>query len=283
MLFRSFRGCKNLVVAYLIATAIYQIYFTHRFDFTLYIDNVIHFKVSMHLYFVLLYIQLNFINRFFFGYLQKCPSNVKGYLCEIIMFVIVAIFTINTTNYTNILDVYGGGGKLLGGTFLLLYYLEMVIEKHGVLTDISVKKSAFILLFSSMIWFIFWRYICEYGWILDQYFPYMGGFNPPSVTLFIFSLCMLGITFGFFTLVERFNYTKWIVKIIGWIGKRSMAIFLYHMLMLEFIRPQYRVYWNNEQTWSARILYFLVMISGSILIDAVVKFLHNVVKRIVTL
>ena len=121
-----FRGCKNLVAAYLAATAIYQIYFLHHFDFALYVDNVIYFKASMHLYFVLLYVQLSLTNRFLFGYLQKCPYGVKGYFGEIAMFVAVAILAVGTTNYTNVLNVYGGGGRLGGG-----YIPDSLLFRNG--------------------------------------------------------------------------------------------------------------------------------------------------------
>lgn len=170
-----------------------------------------------------------------------------------------------------------------GGTNLILYYLGMVIEKHGIFRDISVKKSILTLFISSAIWFLFWRFVRVNGRILDQYFPYAGGLNPPSATLFIFSLCMLGMTFGFFTFADRFRYAKWSVEIAGWIGKRTMAIFFYHMLVVEWIRPRYKAYCSNEQTWGARILYFAVMIGGSILIDAVVTYFQKNLKRVVTL
>lgn len=44
---------------------------------------------------------------------------------------VICIVAFLTTNYTNILDIYGGGGKLLGGTYLIAFWVGMLYSAAG--------------------------------------------------------------------------------------------------------------------------------------------------------
>lgn len=276
------RGSKKIVIAYCIATAVYMIWQVKAFDFIQYLNYLVHFNISAPHYFVLLYLQLMLVNRFLYNFLQKCSNSLKGYLAEAGMLIAIMIFASWSTNYTNILGVYGGGGKLFGGTYLILYYFGMIVMKHGWLADTSAIKSASLLIGFGAIWFFFWRFVCRNGLVLEIYVPYGGGYNPPSITFCIFALCVLPITFGLFTLLSRNKYTKWITDIANQVGKYTMSIFLYHLLVLWFVLCVYLPSLPTENIWLARFVYFLGMILGSIFIEIIVtkvqKFIIWVLK-----
>ena len=97
-------SCKKILVAYCVATVIYMIVMTHRFDFTQYIYYLVNFNASDPFYFVIVYIQLMSVNGFLYKFLQKCPNSKKGYFYEMIMMISIVALSYWTSNYTNILN-----------------------------------------------------------------------------------------------------------------------------------------------------------------------------------
>lgn len=110
--------CKKILVDYAIATFVYYFAQTRFFDLKTYLQLLIGFDATGPFYFVLLYLQLTLISRFLFHYLQRCSETMnKETLYEMLGMLFIIFFSAISTNYTNILDVYGGGG----------YYLEVPI------------------------------------------------------------------------------------------------------------------------------------------------------------
>ena len=108
------RSSKKIISAYLFATFIVQIYIHKFFDFKTYINYLIRFNAMPPYYYVLLYLQLMLVSKILFNAIQRVPCRftVLGELCIGIILLICSYYT---TNFTNILDVMGGGGKLFGG------------------------------------------------------------------------------------------------------------------------------------------------------------------------
>ena len=135
-----FRSSRGIITAYLIANVVYLVWNTHFFDFSTYVNYVIHFDLSGPFYYVLLYLQLMLVNRFLYNILKKNQGKYSIIL-DIAIGVVILIICFLTTNYTNILSVYGGGGKVFGGTYLFLFYLGMIITKYELLKNSTLKKS----------------------------------------------------------------------------------------------------------------------------------------------
>lgn len=265
------RSSKKLVNAYCIAGAVCLVWLTKSFDLLTYMNGLIHFNIlSLH-YFVFLYIQLMLVNRFLFNFLQKCPRSPKGYAQEGLMLVGLMALSSWTTNYTNILDIGGGGGKLLGGTYLFVYYIGMALMKHGWLCDSSIWKELILGAASAGLWVVLWRYMCENGNALDAYVPFGNGFNPPSVSFILFALFMCGVCFSAFTLLSKVRATAWIADGMNWIGKHTMSIFLYHLLLLSQVCTPVLLILPVSNIWLSRLVCFGGMIVGSIFIQYTVN------------
>ena len=264
------RSSKKIVGAYCIASAVYLVWETNGFDLLAYLNGLIHFNISLPHYFVLLYIQLMAVNRFLFNFLEKCPRTGKGYFQEGLMLVALMAFSSWTTNYTNILDIYGGGGKLLGGTYLLIYYIGMLFVRHDWLSDSSIWKELILGVVSGGLWVALWRFMCKNGNALDAYVPFGNGFNPPSVSFILFALFMCGVCFGAFNLLSKAKATTWITNGMNWIGKHTMSIFLYHLLFFSKICQPVLLVLPVSNIWLSRFVCFGGMIFGSILMEYVV-------------
>jgi hypothetical protein len=188
--------------------------------------------------------------------------------------IVILCLCVWTTNYTNILDVYGGGGKLLGGTYLFLFYLGMLISKKKLLEHMTLKKSVVLSVAGVILWAGWYGFLCYNRLLLDKKLPFGDGFNPPGVTLSLFALITLVFACGIFSL---FEYSGWLTHITGafsCLGKHTLYIFLYHAWILECMEQNLAAYMGN--IWLKRVVYITVMTFGPILLENI---FHWVKKR----
>lgn len=121
------RKIKKIIIPYIVATFMYTVVQDRYFNFELFINRVILFNASSPLYYVALYIQLIFINVFLYTIIKKCNQCRYSYLYKMIIFILLLFGASLSINYSNILSIYGGGGKLFGGTYVVLSYLGMIM------------------------------------------------------------------------------------------------------------------------------------------------------------
>lgn len=210
--FQTFlRSSKNIIGAYLCANFIYLVCIQQSFDFKTYLQYIIGFNLSGPFYYVLLYLQLMLVSRLLYNIIRNVPDKY-GILWEMGIGIVVLIISSLTTNYTDILNVYGGGGKLLGGTYLFLFYLGMLFSKHDVFRNITLMKSAVMTGTGFVLWFIWWRFACWDRFALDAKLPFGAGFNPPGITLGLMAIIVLLLSCGIFSLFQFAKYLKWIVN-----------------------------------------------------------------------
>lgn len=276
------RSSKKLVAAYLIAVAVYYILSARSFDPLRYADYVIHFNVSLPHYFVLLYIQLMVAGWPLSRMLQAFKNSKYEHAMETLLFIAVVAFSSFTTNNTSILGVYGGGGKLLGGTYLILYYIGMLIAKYVDLQDFTKKRSIYLALAGGACYAIWLFVIYANGReLIDSHFPFGDGLNPPSISIFVLALAMLAFTAGLFSLLEDSKYGSWMTASFDWLGRWTMTIFLYHMLFLLALDHFGLDAILAHSIWLGRIICYLVMITGPMIIDIVIRKSAGCSRRIV--
>ncbi|MBQ7867086.1 MAG: acyltransferase [Clostridia bacterium] len=272
-----FRGSKKLIAAYCIATLVHQLHFDHRFDLVSYLTHLIHFNISRTHYFVLLYLQLMLTSRFLYMLLQKCPTGKRGMLYEALILIAVTLFSAWCSNYTNILGVYGGAGKLFAGTYLVSYFVGMLIMKHSLLEKASTGKCLVLTAAGGAVWFAIWRHMCQTGYDLAHYTPAELGLNPPGLLLTIQTVAVLVLLFGLFTLMDQLRILIPITNLFAFIGKHTLYIFLYHdMIYADYLVP----YLYTDNVWINRIIFLFGMIAIPLalewLITQIQKALHTV-------
>lgn len=257
------RSTRKIIAAYLLANFIYLIYTCQNFDLEIYLRYVFSFNISGPFYYVLLYLQLMLVCRPLYNIIKKVPEKYSV-LWESGIGIIVLIVSSWTTNRTNVLNVYGGGGKLLGGTCLFLFYLGMLISKHDIFRNLTLKKCAAFTVIGSILYFILWSFTCYDHFALDAKLPFGTGFNPPGITLGSMGVVMLFLSCGVFSLFQFTKYLNWITSFCSWIGKHTLYIFLYHRLFLDYILPRFL---ETENIWLKRIVYLIIMFVGPIFIE----------------
>lgn len=131
---------------------------------------VTRFGISGPFYYVLLYIQLVLICPFLYKLFEYADTKKTAWNWEFFFMLLVLVVSGLTTNYTNILSVYGGGGKLFGGTYLFLFYIGMWFGKYY--HKIQMKRLPAIILFEVgvVLTIFWWSFIAANGCKIDIYF-----------------------------------------------------------------------------------------------------------------
>lgn len=261
---------KYIVSVYLIASICYHICSLHTFDFEKYVESIIRFNSSAPLYFISLYIQIILISPFVFYSLKisikKFSYNsTRSFFVYIIHGIGILIFCYFTTNYSNILGIYGGGGKLFGGTYLFLFFIGMVIAENYKFLKGGIL-GFFIFLTCTIVW---WQFECVNWFRIDAKLPFGDGFNPPSITSSIMTLLIAGTIYNITQIIQRYSFFNKILNLCVWLGSHTLYIFLYHRLFLDYILP--RCWFLQKNIWIKRSGYMLIMIFGSIAIEYCLK------------
>lgn len=264
-----FRGSKKIFGAYVFATFIYFIAHFHYFDMYTFLKHLCLFNISEPFYYVLLYLQLMLISRSLYLYIKR--DNSKFFWKELVMFMIILACSHFTVCYTNILNVYGGGGRLFGGTYLILFYLGMLSAKHDVFKKRGVKKLLVIWLIA-VVAFVFWiKFLCINYYSIDKYLPYGDGTNPPSISLFVMTMMVVLFCYGFFSFCEEIFVLKKVTTLTNYIGRHTLFVFLFHKLFIDYCLVN--ITFTNMLV--KRIVYFFIIIAGSFFFELI----YNTMKK----
>lgn len=157
--------------------------------------------------------------------------------------------------YTNILPVHGGGKFLFGGTYLMLYYLGMVLAQSK-LFKMNLHHRVGMLGISVILsgtWIVLNTY---HKLPFDNYLrTYWGdGFNPPSVSFMVYAMGMLFICYSFFSILEEMGICNRIVSVLAIIGRNTLYIFMYHLVIRSVILTYFPQLSNN------RLLYLIFVV-----------------------
>lgn len=260
--------CTNIWISYMVAIFIYQIFETHYFDMERYCKDLIAFDGVF--YYVFLYIQLALISPLVFGFVSKTKQNVLGIVHLVIGLFLVCAIGIFTTHFSNVFSVYGGGGKLFGGTYLILLYLGCCLA----FVEKCICRIKFIGIWTIL--FIIATVLCGVflntkGFVLDSYFMFGDGLNPPGVSLMIYSVLFAVSSY----LLEKYiaeRHRKVCGKgyhFFAHIGEHTLYIFLYHMLFLEKLLPSLSRHTGIviSIVWIKIVVYIGCMIVGPIVLD----------------
>jgi len=273
------RKCWGIFRPYLVATFIYQLFLYAHWDLETYVKGVINFNMSPPFYYVFLYIQLIIVAPILYKLLVFSGEKKLAWLMEIGYLVVIIIISSYTTRYTFILDIIGGGGKLFGGTFLILLYLGMWFAKYY--RTLSMKPiwsiSAFnIALVITVVWGMFVAHNqCE----IDQKLPFGEGLNPPGLSLCLYAV-LLALTISALEL-HLYNLKGDILRKIyirvASLGKYTLYIYIYHKLFLDFI---FRIFRETtgfaiDNMWVKRVVYLVIMFVVPIFMGKLFEGIHK--------
>ena len=162
---------------YVGATFIYFLLDSHSFLFTEFINRLIHFNMTAPFYYVLLYFQVILLAPFLYG--VAVLGKRRKYI-HLINLGLLFLFSVFANNMTNIMDIYGGGGVLAGGSYLILFYLGMLLKMYA--EQLRKLSSLIGCVLSGFLLVLWYRFEFADRFALDQKLRLGNGINPPGIT-----------------------------------------------------------------------------------------------------
>ncbi len=269
------RSLMKVIPGYLVVVFIYMLVMCGGyFDLKTYFDNVLSFNVSAHFYYISVYIQLMLISV----PLVRLMDRFRGrymWLNELLIGFLILLFSIWSNNYTNIFYIYGGGGKLLGGTYLTVFYLGMLAGKHEWFNERNRNVYIAVSIVSCLGIFLWWRFECRDHYGLDRRLHLGDGVNPPGVSTIIMAMLVLTLCFCVTNLLEKRKITEKLTNILSKIGRHTFYIFLYHRIVLDNLLVPYV---KIPNIWLRRMGFMALMI----IIPIGVEFCFTDVKKVLS-
>ncbi len=269
--------CLRMVGPYLMATFVYCL-LQGCFDLELYLTHVVRFNADGTFYYVLIYLQFLFIVPIL-ALFTRC-SGWRAVGLEITGLLTVLGIAWFTTNHSNVLRIFGGGGKLLGGTFIIPLYLGVLLGKYTMNRRLRLLPACVVSLVFCVLAVVWWRFVVSQPVRLrfDTHFPFASLLNPPNVSLIIYACLVAGATFGLGNLLDQASCERSsrFARGVTWLGKHTLYLFLYHRFYLYMLRkvPCIHAMGHTLTKW---VIYFSVMILGALLFELIMKLLKRAV------
>lgn len=261
----------RIIYPYLLATFVY---YHNFFDFEEFISHLIHFNACGPLYYVSLYVQLLIVVPFFFVFLQMKKWHNFDLLFELLFFFLVILLSSKFTCSSNILNIYGGGGKFLGGSYLILLYLGMWFAKYYSSFETFFSKHRIILFMVIGLCIVFWlQFIFKNQFNLDRKIPFGGGINPPSISLIVYAILISLNIYAFDKIIHSiskittvFNAYVFLCRI----GQHTLFIFLFHIFYMTRLHNLI-----GSSLDVVPIVKSIIYISGMIILSLATEFIYT--------
>lgn len=262
------RKAKSIIFPYAIATCVYQLVIDKRWEVSEYIRHLLQFDITPPFYFIVFYIQLIIISPYIYRLLNRWKGKKEKYI-HCIMVVLSVFISVLCIRYTFILDVWGGGKYLLGGSYLIVYFLGEISAHYGAF--LRTSKNLLKMLISIFVVFMCMVWLVKYEFRLDVWLdePFGPGLNPPGITLMIYGVCIVLLLYYIFSYAEITNIRliKGVYMIISYIGHYSLYIFLYHKLVLDHLLINFYI----SNIWMKRVVYIFTMLGIPILFKVIIE------------
>lgn len=275
----SIKSMVPTICSYIVATFLYLCFNSGsgwvdggNVPYSTVLTNILDFTASGPFYFIGFYILLSLWAPFLYSiikYIIYKNISIKYKLLQGI-FVFILIWLIG---YKSI-----GKMELFGESYLFVYACGLLIGqvKAPILRKVYFIP-AFILLavgFISTKRFYWARIAGTYNYSEGvNFFTPKLQLNPPNVSIILYSFGVIAVAYLVFEFCNnsKISFIKWIVKPLSVLGKYSMDIFLWHLLIRNYLNRYFFWMEKNVFKW---IIYYCSMF----IIPILVRCLYNKVK-----
>lgn len=226
------RRIGKLALQYALAVFVVYCLRYRGFDLTQYLDMLLHFSISAEYYFFVFFFQLLLIAPALIYWCRFCNRQKAALLWQGATLVVLCVAAWLFIKRSFILPVHGGGQHLFGGTYIILFYLGMLMASRNVFAR-TRKQRCVILIVSACLWIGWWQLMGKEILPFDNllFSVWGGGFNPPSGNFMGFSIITLLLLYAAFSLLEEHPFMRKILHPLSVMGQCTLYIFLYHMVV----------------------------------------------------
>jgi fucose 4-O-acetylase-like acetyltransferase len=264
---------KSILVPYVVATVICCVWEQRFLDLKTILDALIHFNAVSPMYYVAAYVQLLIVTPVLIGVIHWCDkgTGLGKAVRYIVVWAVVLCICYLSTHYTNILDIEIGGGDMFAGIWLLFWFAGMCLWNLRMAGFCLRYKYAVAAVSTALL--IIWHYVFVKRSYAIGLTPILDG-EKVDLT-WAHALEVLILFFFFVSVVAVMKSIpedpfRYVLKWVGYIGKHSFDIYLYHILF----RNIYRDYLDFGG-YAGKIVCLLFVIGVPILFRSLLKFLEK--------
>ena len=232
------RRLWRILAPYLAAVAVCQ-FLQSGFQLSLgpYVLWALHFNLEGQFYFVLVYLQLIAAAPVLYLLTVFCRRGRLSVLWRSGYLAAALAASIFSVKHTLALETYGGGNYLMGGTFLFLFVMGMIAADMQI--EIRYRSRAAVCAAASLVLFVLSAaFLLTDRLALDEGLAgWLLRVNPPGITITVYSLAVLFFLFSWCSLGALLNSpaADRLLSLLAWLGRYTLYIFLYHMVILEYL------------------------------------------------
>ena len=173
----------RIVIPYFIAALIHYLILADEKSVVSFFIHLIRFDIVEPFYYVALYIQLVLVSPVIYCLMNLECRRLSHNNVEALLLAGLLVVSIITTNHAFFPWIILSGGKLFGGTFIVVLYLGMLLGEHfdkidrTLLVNKGYEKCALIVICLLIPWALF---LCVDDLHFDSFLPFGEGFNPPG-------------------------------------------------------------------------------------------------------
>ncbi len=269
---------KSILVPYVVATVICCVWEQRFFDLKTILDALIHFNAVSPMYYVAAYVQLLIVTPVLIGVIHwcECGKSLMKAIKYLLTWGAVILISYLSTHYTNILDIIIGGGNLFAGTWLIFWFAGMCLWRWKVID--WCKHHSYAVAAVTTVVLVVWHYIFVGKGLCLQMSPMLNGNEIDLTWAHFFEVMVLPIWFAsVMACIESWDnfIIKECLSFVGFIGRRSLYIFLYHILF----RNLYAQY-VGFNSYAGKLIGLLFVISGPIVFGSLLLLLRRMLNSI---
>lgn len=277
------KNSLKIIIPYIEATLIYCIFIHKRIQFPEFLEHLINFDATTPFYYAALYLQLVLITPALYYIFQTSDRKKNRFLVELAGFFVIIIIARLTNYYTKLFNIYGGGGKLFGGHFLILFYLGMWFGKYYCRILLKTGTALIGSVLSLGLTAGCAAFISKDQLHIDSVLHCAPGLNPPGISLSVYAISTATAIF-FLGQLTKLSENKILTKLFtlaAFPGKHTLYVFLYHNLFIHFIFPLIRrtTGLKIQHLLLRGVLYFIIIYIGSLLIEVFLKKLNSIMRN----
>lgn len=253
----TIKAMKPVLLSYVIVTSITDIFINGVTDWFQVFEHLLRFNAAGPFYFILLYIKLSLWAPLIYTPFYYIELNTKkGTRCLLVILLLLFIWNLGYFSI-NVCDIFGQ-------SYLFVYSLGIIVSFMNIqkisLKSFSISVGLLIIGIFFTYKFYFARVAGNYAYaeLIDIIDPKLQ-MNPPNISIILYSFGVIGIVYH----IANFCKNSLLLKSVGFLGKYSLDIFLWHMFIREILSRTVLVYLDH--IWIRRIVYYAAMFGLPIL------------------
>ena len=245
------------IILYAVATGVVEIFYTHYLILSDYLDHLLHFSIQGPFYFLPIYFQFVLIAPLLKAWCDYCSARRAACLWHAVTVILLGVFSYTSVRFTFFLPLHGGARFLLGGTYIVLYYLGMAFVSAGVFEK-AKRYRRIILPVSAAAWIGILLWLKQGAFPLDKLFPnWTERMNPPGLQLILFAISTVFLSYSTFSMIDDSRFRN-VLRPLSFMGQYTIYTFLYHYVIMELLL---NLLWPvTFKTWGLCILVFPAMV-----------------------